>query len=185
VSVILDGENCWEYYDYNGYYFLDALYAGLESNPRIRTTTFRDYVSRGDFAPAPLERLVAGSWVYGNFSTWIGSGDKNRAWDLLCAAKQSFDLVVQSGRLDEAKTQEAFHQLSACEASDWFWWLGDYNPRQAVESFDDLFRRNLANLYKLLHLPVPTALAQAISHGGGHPEAGGTMRRSGDLIHGG
>jgi len=29
--------------------------------------------------------------VYGNFSTWIGSADKNRAWDLLCAAKQSFD----------------------------------------------------------------------------------------------
>ena len=44
VSVILDGENCWEYYDYNGYYFLDALYREVASRAHIRTTTFRDYL---------------------------------------------------------------------------------------------------------------------------------------------
>src|SRR5262249_45847902 len=130
VSVILDGENCWEFYDYNGYYFLDALYRELGKREHIRTTTFRDYLGHpregGD--PATLERLTAGSWVFGNFSTWIGSPDKNRAWDLLCAAKQSFDLVMASGRLDEASARDAERQLAACEASDWFWWLGDYNP---------------------------------------------------------
>jgi alpha-amylase/alpha-mannosidase (GH57 family) len=182
ISVILDGENCWEYYDYNGYYFLDALYRELEARENVRTTTFREYVARAECAPATLDRLTAGSWVYGNFSTWIGSPDKNRAWDLLCAAKQSFDLVMASGRVDEAKTREAYRQLAACEASDWFWWLGDYNPSAAVSSFDELFRESLRNLYRLLHLPPPANLAQPISHGSGHPEAGGTMRRSGEVV---
>ena len=26
VSIILDGENCWEHYEHNGDVFLDALY---------------------------------------------------------------------------------------------------------------------------------------------------------------
>jgi alpha-amylase/alpha-mannosidase (GH57 family) len=193
VSVILDGENCWEFYDYNGYYFLDALYKTLESHPRVKVTTFRDYLGHsrsqeshprvgGD--PITLQRLTAGSWVFGNFSTWIGSPDKNRAWDLLCAAKQSFDLVMASGRLDEAQSCEAYRQLAACEASDWFWWLGDYNPSAAVSSFDQLFRADLGNLYRLLHLPPPANLAQPLSRGSGNPEAGGTMRRSGEVVHG-
>ena len=29
VSVILDGENAWEYYPYNGHYFIDELYTTL------------------------------------------------------------------------------------------------------------------------------------------------------------
>ncbi len=199
ISIILDGENCWEYYDYNGYYFLEGLYRELGTRPNIRTTTFRDYLGLRDSSHpgahsshpgvgrdpiTTLERLTAGSWVYGNFSTWIGSPDKNRAWDLLCAAKQSFDLVMGSGRMDEATTREACRQLAACEASDWFWWLGDYNPSAAVTSFDELFRDNLRNLYRLLHLAPPANLSQAISHGSGHPEAGGTMRRSGEVIQG-
>jgi len=121
---------------------------------------------------------VAGSWVNGDFSTWIGSPEKNHAWDLLCAAKQNFDLVVASGRNSDAQCRAALRQLAVCEASDWFWWPGTYNPQRAVEAFDRLYRDNLAALYRLLELPVPSALAQPISHGGGHPEAGGTMRRT-------
>jgi hypothetical protein len=56
--------------------------------------------------------------------------------------------------------------------------MGDYNPRAAVASFDGLYRAGLANLYRQLNLPVPAALAQAISHGRGEPEAGGAMRRA-------
>ena len=133
---------------------------------------------------ATLDRLTAGSWVYGNFSTWIGSPDKNRAWDLLCAAKHSFDMVMASGRIEEKQAREAYRQLAACEASDWFWWLGDYNPSAAVQSFDELFRASLGNLYRLINLPPPANLAQPLSHGSGNPEAGGTMRRSGEVVQG-
>ena len=83
VTVILDGENAWEYYSYNGFYFLSDLYEVLHSHPSIRMTTFNDYLSRSETESMAevgvLSSLVAGSWVYGNFSTWIGSPDKNRA----------------------------------------------------------------------------------------------------------
>ncbi len=185
VSVILDGENAWEYYPYNGYYFLEELYSALESHPQIRMTTYRDYLQQSATRAATdraytreLADIVAGSWVYGNFSTWIGSPDKNRAWDLLCVAKQSFDMVMTSGRLSPDEQAAAERQLCSCESSDWFWWFGDYNPSTSVSSFDRLFRHNLTELYRLLKLPPPQNLAEPISQGSGTPEAGGTMRRA-------
>ena len=195
VSVILDGENAWEHYPYNAYYFLSALYKALESHPSIRPTTYDAFLlacsntnNNNDGAAAAagtppaamhkLERLVAGSWVYGNFATWIGSSDKNRAWDHLCAAKQSFDLVKASGRLGKEALAAAEQQLADCEGSDWFWWFGDYNPSVSVASFDRLYRAKLGNLYRLIGLPLPAALSEPISHGHGDPEGGGSMRRA-------
>ncbi len=175
VSVMLDGENAWEYYPYNGYYFLEDLYTALEQHVGIRTVLPSDCLAR---KREPLRRLVAGSWVYGTFSTWIGSPDKNRAWDLLCAAKCSFDLVAGSGRLPAHVIEACERRLAVCEASDWFWWFGDYNPAHAVSSFDTLFRRNLTQLYRMLELEPPAELAQPVSRGGGEPEAGGAMRRA-------
>ena len=185
VSVILDGENAWEYYSYNGYYFLSELYEALATHPKIHMTTFSDYLQQcGAGGPAcavtgQLPQVVAGSWVYGTFSTWIGDRAKNHAWDLLCAAKQSFDQVMASGRLSEEERQAALRQLADCESSDWFWWFGDYNPAQSVALFDRLYRANLRRLYQHLRLPVPSVLEQAICHGSKQcVETGGTMRRS-------
>ena len=117
VSVILDGENAWEYYPYNGYYFLNDLYEILENHAAIRVTTYHDYIELAtstDAAVLPI--LAAGSWVYGTFSTWIGDRDKNHAWDLLCAAKHSYDLVMQSGRLAEEEKAKAERQLASAKA---------------------------------------------------------------------
>lgn len=184
VGVILDGENAWEYYPYNGYHFLNDLYAALEAHTTIRTTTYAEYLQESAAAdaehfakPRELPGLVAGSWVYGTFSTWIGSPDKNHAWDLLCMAKQSYDMVLAAGRLSPQEKMAAERQLSSCESSDWFWWFGDYNPSDAVGSFDRLYRHNLMQLYRLLKLPVPATLNSPISQGGGDAEGGGTMRR--------
>ncbi len=183
VSIILDGENAWEYYPYNGYYFLSELYARLEQHSFISTTTFGECVQAiEDQEPGStvgsLNQLVAGSWVYGTFSTWIGSPDKNRGWDLLCDAKRSYDIVTNSGRLNAEEMRLATEQLADCEGSDWFWWFGDYNSAQSVSSFDLLFRKNLTNLYRLLKLSPPVDLQHVISVGGGAPAAGGTMRRT-------
>jgi len=69
--------------------------------------------------------------------------------------------------------------LSSCESSDWFWWFGDYNPSQAVVSFDRLYRHNLTELYHLLKLPAPNNLSEPISQGSvEEAEAGGAMRRA-------
>jgi len=183
VSVILDGENAWEYYPYNGYFFLDELYGALENHPCIHTHSFKSYLathSKNPHAPAvgQLPALVAGSWVYGTFSTWIGVPEKNHAWDLLAMAKQQYDTVMANGTLNAAEAEAAEAQLCDCESSDWFWWFGGYNPRHSVESFDRLYRANLVQLYVLLKLPVPVALNVPISHGGEDVEAGGTMRRA-------
>ncbi|MDP2805017.1 MAG: glycoside hydrolase family 57 protein [Gallionellaceae bacterium] len=184
VGVILDGENAWEYYPYNGFHFLNDLYTELEAHPGIRTTTYSAYLEQRDKKGAKnfaqdgaLPGLVAGSWVYGTFSTWIGCPDKNHAWDLLCMAKQSYDRVMAAGRLSAKEKQAAEKQLASCESSDWFWWFGDYNPSTAVSSFDRLYRNNLMQLYRLLKLPVPANLNSPISQGGGAAEGGGTMRR--------
>ena len=184
VSVILDGENAWEYYPYNGFFFIDELYSALEARPEIHTNTFRDYLKssedRSDSAKVrSLSEIVPGSWVYGDFSTWIGCRDKNHAWDLLCTAKQSYDLVMASGKLSQAEQDAAENQLSSCESSDWFWWFGDYNPSHAVTSFDRLYRHNLTELYHLLKLPAPKNLSESISRGSIEEEkSGGAMRRA-------
>ncbi|MEK8088449.1 glycoside hydrolase family 57 protein [Thermithiobacillus plumbiphilus] len=177
VSIILDGENAWEYYPYNGFYFLSGLYQRLAEHPGIEMSTYRDYLVNSQApCPASLDKVVAGSWVYGTFSTWIGSPDKNRAWELLCDAKSAFDAVIARGELNPAQLTPALHQLAICEGSDWFWWFGDYNPDDTVRDFDALYRANLANLYRLIKLPVPRVLEDTISVGAGHPASGGVMR---------
>lgn len=178
VCVILDGENAWETYPYNGWHFFEDLYGALATHPAIRTVSLATASVEQRERCKTLPKFVAGSWVYGTFSTWIGDPAKNRAWDLLCEAKHSADLVLGSGRLDADETAAVKARLTVCESSDWFWWFGDYNPGEAVASFDALFRDNLRDLYRLLKLPAPAALEQSISSGQGSPEASGTMRRA-------
>jgi len=176
VSVILDGENAWEYYPDNGHYFLDALYTTLSNHPTLNVSTFADQVVQ---APAhPLKRLAAGSWVYGSFSTWIGSEDKNQGWDYLVAAKQAYDDVVAAGTLDAVQLTQAARQLAVCEGSDWFWWFGDYNPAGSVSDFEQLFRIQLRELYRMLGVAPPALLDVPLSSGGGQAENAGTMRRT-------
>lgn len=177
VSVILDGENAWEYYPDNAYHFLTALYERLTNHPKIEMTTFSDALEQGAKL-RHLTTLKAGSWVYGSFSTWIGDPDKNQGWDLLVEAKQVFDRVEKSGQLNETAMRLASEQLAICEGSDWFWWFGDYNPSDSVNDFDQLYRRHLEKLYELLGEKAPDILSLPISQGGGDMENAGTMRRN-------
>jgi alpha-amylase/alpha-mannosidase (GH57 family) len=177
VVIALDGENAWEHYPFNGYYFLRALYTSLANHPMLELTTLSDCLARG-ILPARLPQVMAGSWVHGTLATWMGDPEKNRAWDLLCDAKSAFDRVMRLGALDGEQRRAAERQLALCESSDWFWWFGDYNPQDAVTQFDRLYRRQLVNLYRLLGLAPPDSLSQPISFGRGAPEHGGVMRRA-------
>jgi len=177
VLIALDGENAWEYYPFNGYYFLRALYAALAAHPLIELTTLSACLER--VQAAPLAQVAAGSWVHGTLATWMGDPAKDRAWDLLCDAKGVFDRAVSSPALDGSAREAAGRQLAMCESSDWFWWFGDYNPAESVSQFDRLYRRQLLALYRRLGVDAPASLAQPVSTGAGSPELGGVMRRAG------
>lgn len=178
VPVFLDGENAWEYYPYNAWYFFEDLYTLLSEHPEIRTLPLGEAAQEHRERRQPLPSFTAGSWVYGTFSTWIGSPDKNRAWEMLCEAKLCVDRAVDGDALSAAERQAVQERLMDCESSDWFWWFGDYNPPQSVACFDALFRENLKALYRLIKLTPPVNLDHPISLGGGPAESGGTMRRA-------
>ncbi len=172
VSIILDGENAWEYFPNNAYYFLSALYEKLSNNDKLELTTFSKCL---EVESAKLNHLVAGSWVYGTFSTWIGDPDKNKGWEMLIEAKHKFNEIISTLTLEQQEA--ATRQLAICEGSDWCWWFGGENPSEAVQDFDHLYRLHLTRLYQLLGTTPPEYLAHAFTHGGGNPDAGGVMRR--------
>ncbi len=176
VAIIMDGENAWEHYDQNGLPFLTKLYQAVAEHDEYELTTFSQYLQAHP-ATEKLEKIVPGSWVYGNLSTWIGDHAKTRAWELLIQAKKAFD--EKYATLSSEAKKDAIEQLRICEGSDWCWWFGDYNPGAAVRDFDRLYRQHLKKLYQLLGCTVPTSLDESLSTGGGDAEGGGTMRRGG------
>ncbi|MGB5766801.1 MAG: glycoside hydrolase family 57 protein [Arenicellales bacterium] len=174
VSIILDGENAWEYYPENGYHFLRTMYEKLSQHKELKLTTYSEYLQSNSEKQA-LQEIVAGSWVYGTFSTWIGEKDKNRAWDMLIEAKKVYDRVIKEGVISDEELVLAEMQLATCESSDWFWWFGEYNSAESVVAFDEQYRMHLSNLYQLLNIEPPEYLSKAFSFGSGDPVMGGVM----------
>jgi len=178
VSIIMDGENAWEYYPENGREFLSMLYQRLSSHPRFRLSTFSDVLKRVPLQPLP--RLTAGSWVYGNFSVWIGHPAKNRAWERLIDARLAVDEAIAADHAGQLPVEQVLEQLSVCESSDWFWWLGEEGRAQDGPAFDELFRLQLKALYGLIGVQAPTVLDQPVDDT--HAQTGGgeasTMRQA-------
>lgn len=177
ISIIMDGENAWEYFPENAFHFLHSLYERLTTHPQLELATYSEFLDQHKPEPVEMPHLVAGSWVYGTFSTWIGDKDKNRGWDMLCDAKQQVDHALSKRNFSAEQLAQIEKQLALCEGSDWFWWFGDYNPAQSVSDFEYLYRRHLINLYALIEQPAPNYLHQVISVGGGSPATGGVMRQ--------
>jgi len=164
ISVILDGENCWEYYNQNGRPFLEQLYAALTSTPEIRPVTFGDVLSELEpESVKPLERLHPGSWINANFNIWIGHPEDNAAWDAVTAAKQTLEKyraripeLPQDLQMDAtARAGRAHEELMIAEGSDWCWWYGDDHFTAQKEEFDELFRMHLRAVYVYLDQRVP------------------------------
>jgi len=158
VFVILDGENAWEYYQSNGYSFFMQLYEELVESKWCETTTMDDIAFRDK--STPLESISSGSWIYGDFITWSGHPEKNRAWEMIFQTKRDY-LEVESTLTNKIKEKIKFHFL-ASECSDWFWWYGDdHNTTFALE-FDRLFRGHLIAIYELMRSSVPTNILTPI-----------------------
>lgn len=173
ITVILDGENAWEWYrqDIDGKEFLNALYRKLSklySTKQIITTTTIEYLtgneSRG-IKPHPVEKLPEmkwlwpGSWINGNYDTWIGESEENIAWEYLLRVRQ--DLEKSGVKQPDPHADppapgtkamhayQAWEAMYAAEGSDWFWWYGnDQSAPAGDEPFDVAFRTHLENVYK-------------------------------------
>lgn len=160
VSVILDGENAWEYYPGNGREFLKRFYALLSSEPDIQALTPSEILRAAKSEPLP--HLTPGSWIHANFNVWIGAEEDNRAWDLLSDARDFFTENEKTPGLDPKSVELARQEIWIAEGSDWCWWYGPEHSTANDEEFDELYRKHLSNVYRLLGGQAPDELVLPI-----------------------
>jgi alpha-amylase/alpha-mannosidase (GH57 family) len=161
VPIILDGENCWEEYPENGRDFLNGLYELLSRDDTLRTVTLSEYVQ--EHRPrARIERLAAGSWIFGNLETWIGESEQNRAWEYLAITRAQVVRWQGEAVRSPEERERVWRALYTAEGSDWFWWYYSRNKFGQEQMFDQEFRSHLANVYRYMSLPAPPWLARPI-----------------------
>ncbi|MBY0528198.1 MAG: hypothetical protein K2R98_32685 [Gemmataceae bacterium] len=190
VSVILDGENCWEHYPGGGVQFLRSLYERCCKADDIEPVSIGAYLERHPPRDT-LPHLFAGSWINHNFAIWIGHEEDNTAWDALHRTReflrQRTELLGTGDKVarwqgDKVKSdlvalppchlatlspiERAWEELYIAEGSDWFWWYGDDHSSAQDHLFDYLFRKHLQNVYLLLGDTPPPELSRPISRRG-------------------
>jgi alpha-amylase/alpha-mannosidase (GH57 family) len=148
VSVILDGENAWEYYPGNGREFLKAFYQRVSADPELRAVTASEALAVTE--QGALTHVVPGSWINANYDVWIGADEDNRAWDLLNDARDFYAERASSPKIKPENRRLAQQELWVAEGSDWCWWYGPEHSTANDEDFDLLYRKHLSNIYRLL-----------------------------------
>lgn len=176
VTVILDGENAWEWYPHDAKEFFHALYDQLQRAPWLRCVRVSEFLEQHP-PQALLQDLWAGSWINADFSTWIGEPEENRAWDYLARVRADLDAWALPPELWDA----VFLEMAAAEGSDWFWWFGkDQEMPGGDRPFDLMFRNTLKTVYRLAGKPVPAFLDTPIV-GGVYASGGGVMAPGGGV----
>ena len=165
VSVILDGENCWEHYPDGGVPFLRALYQLCAHDRKVRPVQIGDYLETHPPRDT-LPYLFAGSWIYNNFAIWIGHEEDNTAWDAIHHTREYLQQRAQQPRMAPEILRRAWEEMYIAEGSDWFWWYGDDHSSAQDALFDSLFRKHLQNVYHLLGDTPPPELSRPISRSG-------------------
>jgi len=189
VSVILDGENCWEHYPDGGVPFLRTLYQLCAHDKQIRPVKLGEYLEHNPPRDT-LPHLFAGSWINHNFAIWIGHEEDVAAWDLLHRTREHLMTREarrqgdkETGRQGDNKApagalsifslspgppvslsalDQAWEELYIAEGSDWFWWYGDDHSSAQDDVFDQLFRKHLQNVYHRLGETPPPELNRPI-----------------------
>lgn len=161
VSIILDGENCWEYYPNNGIDFLRTLYSYLSITSEIKTINFSDALGDGsnEFLK-PLNNIKAGSWIDANFNIWISSSENIVAWNMLSRALHLFEELKPT--LSEEIIEQIQREILIAEGSDWFWWYYPHHQAENKKDFDILFRWHLKNIYQMMGVEIPKELYKEI-----------------------
>ncbi|MCH8300122.1 MAG: hypothetical protein IIC39_06225 [Candidatus Marinimicrobia bacterium] len=178
VPILLNVENSWEFFPENGIPFLNELYSRLSDSEMVRTVTMKDYLEEAGELPV-IYNIQPGSIVDGNFNSWIGQEQKNRAWDVLTEARKALE---KAGERDDVKKEPfkgryeaAYRNILASEGSDWFWWYGKRRSLPRGRLFDELYRSHLIKVYSYLNLSIPEELLKPLDYyveeGAAAPEA--------------
>ncbi len=158
IFVILDGENAWEFFENNAYDFFTTLYHRLSETSWCHTLTMEEASALNSVAK--LEKLAPGSWIHGEFNTWSGHPEKNRAWELIFQTRRDVDNYT--GSISASVSEKVKFHFLASECSDWFWWYGDDHVTDFAFEFDALFREHLITIYRLLEMQPPSDLFEPI-----------------------
>ncbi len=161
LSLILDGENAWEYFHHNGREFLRQFYRRIEADPDIDALTASEALDR----VGQLETsggIFPGSWINANFDVWAGHAEDVAAWDLLREARAFYATAAAAPTHTPEQLAAAYESLLAAEGSDWCWWYGPEHSSAHDAEFDDLYRRHLTAVYAALGAPPPEALSHPI-----------------------
>lgn len=159
VSIILDGENAWEYYKNDGKEFLNSMYQKLSADENIKTITPSEYLKKFP-EQKTLDYLFPGAWFSPNYDTWIGEPEEKLAWNYLGMVRNDlakYDLTKKRTASPEA-IAEAENYMYLAEGSDWFWWYGSDQDSGQDEYFDQGFRALLSKVYQALGDPIPEFL---------------------------
>lgn len=166
LTIVMDGENAWEYYENNGRNFFETLYSNIDKTENVSSTTISEFLEL-EPPKKSLSAIFPGSWINHNFEIWIGQEQDNLSWEYLNRTRN--DLVKftkefhERSKEDAANIKLAWRELYIAEGSDWNWWYSGKAHTGKENSFDTLYRIHLKNIYKLLKKPVPDFLKVSIS----------------------
>jgi len=158
VTIALDGENPWDYYENSGRDFLRFLFDGIQKDPAIEAVTLSEASER--LTPESLAWLAPGSWAGANFSIWIGHSEDHEAWRWILRAREA--CMSRKEQVPAADWQLAYEELLIAEGSDWMWWFGNDFSSDQDAIFDSLFRQHIGNVYRFVGLPEPEDLVRPI-----------------------
>jgi len=150
ATLGMDGENAWEWYPDDAIPFREGLYAAIvqaQNDGWLKTTTVSKFINEHAATEAASvdHTLTTGSWINGDFTTWIGEDLENRYWDELIDAR-SF-VVSVNATLNSTAREKAWDNIYLSEGSDWFWWAGADQDSGHDEKFDWAFKSLLRSAY--------------------------------------
>ncbi len=164
VPIILDGENCWEYYSENGVLFCRELFNQLSNEKEFHSLTFSEAIDteRLEYLP-PIKSIKAGSWINANFDIWIGEEEDRIAWANLALARKKIE--EKKNVISKESYQKALNLIYIAEGSDWFWWYGSRHNVENKDDFDVLFRWYLEQVYLTIDEKIPEEIKYPIGKG--------------------
>lgn len=150
VNIILDGENCWEFYPNLGYDFLSIFLERLNNDEYFETVLLSELNNR---QTKELKSIRSGSWINSDFKIWIGEQIHLKAWNLLSEIRQ----IVENNKTNP-NYEKSLNWIYKAESSDWFWWYYSGHVAPNKYDFDKIFRFNLRMALKVLNLIIPDYL---------------------------